>query len=98
MESIAFLVADILDRLRKIPGLEIHEITAAGGAARRPLLQFQADVLGLPLPSFFNHGCHCTGMRLPDRPRGRFLEGYLRGAKAHLHRRNVLSGYFFVST
>jgi glycerol kinase len=49
MESIAFLVADILDRLRKIPGLEIHEITAAGGAARRPLLQFQADVLGLPV-------------------------------------------------
>jgi len=49
MESIAFLVADILDRLKRIPGLNIHEITAAGGAARRPLLQFQADVLGLPV-------------------------------------------------
>ena len=49
MESIAFLVADILDRLKRIPGLKIHEVTAAGGAARRPLLQFQADVLGLPV-------------------------------------------------
>ena len=49
MESIAFFVADILDQLRKIPGVEIHQITAAGGAARQPLLQFQADLLGLPI-------------------------------------------------
>jgi glycerol kinase len=49
MESIAFLVADILDRLKTVPGLEIHQITAAGGAARPSLLQFQADILGLPV-------------------------------------------------
>jgi glycerol kinase len=46
MESIAFLVADILDKIKKIPGLKIDRIIAAGGAARRPLLQFQADLLG----------------------------------------------------
>lgn len=49
MESIAFLVADILAQLKKISGLKIHEITAAGGAARPPLLQFQADLLGIPI-------------------------------------------------
>jgi glycerol kinase len=49
MESIAFFVADILNQLRKIPGLQIHQIIAAGGAARRPLIQFQADLLGLPI-------------------------------------------------
>ena len=49
MESIAFLVADILDRLRSVPGLEITQITAAGGAARPSLLQFQADILGRPV-------------------------------------------------
>ena len=49
MESIAFLVSDILERLKKIPGLQIDEITAGGGAARKPLLQFQADLLGLPI-------------------------------------------------
>jgi glycerol kinase len=49
MESIAYLVADILDQLKKIPGLRIDQITAGGGAARRPLLQFQSDLLGLPI-------------------------------------------------
>jgi glycerol kinase len=49
MESIAFFVADILEQLRKIPRLQIHQITAAGGVARRPLLQFQADLLGVPI-------------------------------------------------
>lgn len=49
MESIAFLVADILDRLQSLPDLQIYRITAAGGAARRPLLQFQADLLGVPI-------------------------------------------------
>ena len=47
MESIAYLVVDILDCLKTVPGLEINQITAAGGAARPSLLQFQADILGL---------------------------------------------------
>jgi glycerol kinase len=49
MESIAFLVVDILDQLRKIPDLKFSQIIAGGGAARQPLLQFQADLLGLPI-------------------------------------------------
>jgi glycerol kinase len=49
MESIAFLVADSLEKIQEIPGLHINQIIAAGGAARSPLLQFQADVLGLPM-------------------------------------------------
>ena len=46
MESIAFLVADILERLHQIPGFEIEQITAGGGVARPPLLRFQSDLLG----------------------------------------------------
>ena len=49
MESIAFLVVDIVDQLRKIPDLKVSQIVAGGGAARQPLLQFQADLLGLPI-------------------------------------------------
>ncbi|MBM4338001.1 MAG: hypothetical protein FJ110_00500 [Deltaproteobacteria bacterium] len=49
MESIAFLIADILDRLGTLPDFGINQIMAAGGAARPPLLQFQADLLGMPV-------------------------------------------------
>ncbi len=49
MESIAFLIADILERLGNLPGFKINQIMAAGGAARPPLLQFQADLLGIPV-------------------------------------------------
>ncbi len=49
MESIAFLMADILEILNRIPGFEVQRVTAGGGAGRRPLLQFQADLLGIPI-------------------------------------------------
>jgi glycerol kinase len=49
MESIAFLVADILNRLQTLTDFKIDRVTAAGGAARRTLLQFQADLLGIPI-------------------------------------------------
>ena len=49
MESVAFLVADILERLNQVPGFEVRRIMAGGGAGRRPLLQFQADILGMPI-------------------------------------------------
>lgn len=48
MESIAFLVADCLERIKNA-SLPVKEVFAAGGAARDPLLQFQADLLGLPV-------------------------------------------------
>lgn len=45
-ESIAFLVADIVDPIRQ-GGLEIKELRASGGMARADrLLAFQADLLG----------------------------------------------------
>jgi glycerol kinase len=49
MESIAFLVADILNRLQTLTDFKIDRVTAAGGAARRTLLQFQADLLRIPI-------------------------------------------------
>jgi glycerol kinase len=53
MESIAFLVSDILKRIRDLPGLRIDRIMASGGAARPSLLQFQADLLGMPVHHAF---------------------------------------------
>jgi glycerol kinase len=45
-ESIAFLIADIVDPMRQA-GLEIKELRASGGVARADrLLAFQADLLG----------------------------------------------------
>ncbi len=49
MESIAFLISDILSRIQRLPDLRINRIMASGGAARSPLLQFQADLLGEPV-------------------------------------------------
>ncbi len=49
MESISFLITDILDRLQSLSDLRINQIMAAGGVARPPLLQFQADLLGMPV-------------------------------------------------
>ena len=53
MESIAFLTTDILERLKQIPGFAVRQITAGGGAGRKPLLQFQADLLGVPIHHSF---------------------------------------------
>ncbi|MBS3919300.1 MAG: hypothetical protein KG012_10460 [Deltaproteobacteria bacterium] len=49
MESIAFLISDILQKIQSLPDLRINRILASGGAARPPLLQFQADLLGAPV-------------------------------------------------
>ncbi len=50
LEGIAHQVADVLDAMREDAGLEIHELRVDGGAATNDLLmQFQADILGVPL-------------------------------------------------
>ena len=50
LESIAFQVADILDVMRKDSGIAIHELRVDGGASANDLLmQFQADLLGVPI-------------------------------------------------
>jgi glycerol kinase len=50
VEAIAFQVADLLDAMRTDGGPPIGELRVDGGAARNnQLLQFQADLLGVPV-------------------------------------------------
>lgn len=50
VESIAFQVADLLQAMRADSGLALPEMRVDGGASRDDLLmQFQADLLGVPL-------------------------------------------------
>jgi glycerol kinase len=50
LEGIAFQVADILDVMRQDSGVAMHELRADGGAcANNLLMQFQADILQVPV-------------------------------------------------
>jgi glycerol kinase len=50
MESIAYQVADLLDAMQADSGIELKELRVDGGAtANESLLQFQADILGIPV-------------------------------------------------
>jgi glycerol kinase len=50
LESIAFQVADLLDAMQADTGIPAAELRADGGAATNDLLmQFQADLLGVPV-------------------------------------------------
>lgn len=50
VESIAFQVADLLDAMQRDSGVELKELRVDGGASRNNnLLQFQADILGIPV-------------------------------------------------
>ncbi|HEY5753713.1 MAG TPA: glycerol kinase GlpK [Chthoniobacterales bacterium] len=50
LESIAFQSADLLDAMRQDSGLALSELRVDGGASKNDLLlQFQADVLGVPV-------------------------------------------------
>ncbi len=50
LESIAFQSADVMQAMRADAGIEIAELRVDGGAtANDTLMQFQADVLGLPI-------------------------------------------------
>jgi glycerol kinase len=50
LEGIAFQVADLLDAMRADAGAGVSELRADGGAARNDLLlQFQADLIGVPV-------------------------------------------------
>lgn len=50
MESIAFQVADLLDAMHADSGIELKELRVDGGATKNDsLLQFQSDVLGIPV-------------------------------------------------
>lgn len=50
LESIAFQTRDVLEAMQRDAGLQLSALRADGGAARNALLmQFQADVLGVPV-------------------------------------------------
>jgi glycerol kinase len=50
LESIAYQVADLLSAMQGDAGIQIHELRVDGGAARNDtLMQFQADLLGIPV-------------------------------------------------
>jgi glycerol kinase len=50
LESIAYQVADVLDAMRADAGIKITSLRVDGGAATNNLLmQFQADMLGVPV-------------------------------------------------
>jgi glycerol kinase len=49
-ESIAYQIADVVDTARKEGGISLMELRADGGAVRDAyLMQFQSDILNLPL-------------------------------------------------
>ncbi len=50
LEGIAFQVADVLDVMKADSGIALDELRVDGGAAANNLLmQFQADILGVPV-------------------------------------------------
>jgi glycerol kinase len=50
LESIAYQVADVIDAMEADSGIETPELRVDGGAAANDLmLQFQADILGIPV-------------------------------------------------
>ena len=50
LEGIAFQVADVLEVMRKDSGIRLAELRVDGGASANDLLmQFQADILGVPV-------------------------------------------------
>ena len=50
LEGIAFQVADVLDAMRQDSGINLNQLRVDGGAcANNLLMQFQADILGVPV-------------------------------------------------
>ena len=50
LEGIAFQVADVFDAMKAASGIELNELRVDGGACANDLLmQFQADLLGVPV-------------------------------------------------
>ena len=55
LESIAYQVTDILTAMESDSGIQLYELRVDGGACRNNLLmQFQADILGVPVVSAQN--------------------------------------------
>ncbi len=75
LEAIAFQVADVLEVMRKDSGIEIQELRVDGGASTNNLLmQFQADLLGVPRRAAYGHRDHRAWRCVPCGTRDRLLE------------------------
>jgi glycerol kinase len=61
-ESIAYQIADVVDKAREEGGVKPRELRADGGATRDAyLMQFQSDILNLPLEVSENEELSVTG-------------------------------------
>ncbi len=50
LESLAYQTRDVLESMERDSGVQLHELRVDGGAARNDwLMQFQADILGIPI-------------------------------------------------
>ncbi len=87
IESIAYQVRDVVEAMDADRGEPLTELRVDGGAARNDdLLQFQADILGIPVERPQGHRDHRLGRRVAGRPRRRVL-GIARRARGDPGRR-----------
>jgi glycerol kinase len=85
LEGIAYQVADLLDAMHADAGIQLAELRVDGGAAMNNLLmQFQADLLGVP-------GCPARRHR-DDRTGAAYLAGLAVGFGRVLGSRRTVAG------
>ena len=76
LESMAFQTAEVLDAMHADSGLQLKELRVDGGASvNNTLMQFQADVLGVPVVRPGVSETTALGRRLPGRSGRWLLEG-----------------------
>ena len=92
VQSIAFQVADLLDAMRRDSGDAVKELRVDGGAAANDdLMQFQADILGIPVvrpavtESTAMGAAYLAGMAVDFWPSG--LEALAAGKARHFEPR-----------
>ena len=76
LEGVAFQVADLIDAMTDDLGTPLSDIRVDGGMSRSdPFLQFQADLLGLPIHRSPQTESTALGRRAARRPGRRPLAG-----------------------
>ncbi len=79
LDSIAYQTADVLEAMHADSGIAVTELRVDGGATQNDLLmQFQADVLGVPVVAAEDLRNDRIGRRLPGRIGRGILEEYGR--------------------
>src|ERR1035437_11010518 len=82
LASIAFQSADVLYAMEKDAGVTLTELRVDGGAtANELLMQFQADLLGVPVVRARGPRDDRPRRRVSRRPRRRLLEGRRRDTR-----------------